>query len=46
MNDKTKVRIALAEAITKKLWVEGLITTEQCKQINQANTEAITEVDC
>ena len=46
MSDETKIRIAMAEAITKKLWVKGLITTEQCKEINQANTEAIAEADC
>ena len=34
MSDRTKVKIALAEAITTQLWVKGLITQKQREKIN------------
>ena len=34
MSDSTKVKIALAEAITKQLWVKGLITQKQRETID------------
>ena len=35
MSDRTKVKIALAEAITKQLWVKGLITQQQREIIDK-----------
>lgn len=41
MDDKTKVKIAFAEAITQTMWIKGLITTEQRDQINENNKKKL-----
>lgn len=46
MSDKQKVKIALAEAITKQLWVKGLITQKQREQIDQNTLRKLTEANC
>ncbi len=46
MNDKIKVKIALAEAITKQLWVKGLITQEQREKINKSSQKTLEKADC
>ena len=43
MSDTTKIKIALAEAITKQLWVRGLISRTQREQINKRNRESLTK---
>ena len=45
MSDGTKVRIALAEAITKQLWVKGLITQSQREQIDKTSREKLLKKD-
>ena len=35
MDDRTKLRIAMAEAIMQAMWVKGLITVEERDLINQ-----------
>ena len=40
MSDRTKVKIALAEAITT-LWVKGLITQKQREKINNISQKAL-----
>ncbi len=46
MSDKTKVRIALAEAITKQLWVKGLITQKQREKIDTMSRKTLSAADC
>ena len=41
MSDRTKVKIALAEAITTQLWVKGLITQKQREKINNISQKAL-----
>lgn len=41
MSDRTKVKIALAEAITTQLWVKGLITQKQREKINNSSQTAL-----
>ena len=41
MSDRTKVKIALAEAITTQLWVKGLITQKQREKINNSSQKAL-----
>lgn len=46
MSDRTKVKIALAEAITTQLWVKGLITQKQReKSITSARKPLERQVD-
>jgi len=46
MSDKTKVKIALAEAITKQLWVKGLITQKQREQIDKNSQMILSKPNC
>ena len=46
MSDKTKVKIALAEAITKQLWVKGLITQKQREIIDKHSQKTLAKADC
>ena len=46
MSDKQKVKIALAEAITKQLWVRGLITQKQREAIDKNSKKVLSELDC
>ncbi len=46
MSDKTKVKIALAEAITKQLWVKGLITQQQREKIDKNSQKTLAKADC
>lgn len=45
MGDKAKVKIALAEAITKQLWVKGLISQSQREQIDKMSRESLMKKD-
>ena len=46
MSDKQKVKIALAEAITKQLWVKGLITQQQREIIDKNSQKALAKPNC
>ena len=46
MSDKTKVKIALAEAITQQLWVKGLISQRQRDMINKNSKKKLSETNC
>ena len=46
MSDKTKVKIALAEAITKQLWVKGLITQKQRDEIDINSRKVLAKPNC
>lgn len=41
MSDKTKVKLAFAEAITQILWVKGFVSAKERDQINQQSEAAI-----
>ena len=41
MSDKTKVKLAFAEAITQILWVKGIVSAKERDQINQQSKAAI-----
>lgn len=43
MSDSTKVKIALAEAITTQLWVRGLISRKQREQIDNRSRENLVK---
>ena len=43
MSDTTKVKIALAEAITTQLWVRGLISRTQREQIDKRSRETLVK---
>lgn len=45
MSDNTKIKIALAEAITTQLWVRGLITRNQREQIDNRSREILVKKD-
>ena len=46
MSDKQKVKIALAEAITKQLWVKGLITQKQREIIDKNSKKVLSKPEC
>ena len=46
MSDKEKVKVALAEAITKQLWVKGLITQQQREQIDKNSRNRLAKAKC
>ena len=46
MSDKQKVKIALAEAITKQLWVKGLITLQQREIIDKNSQKILAKPNC
>ena len=46
MSDKQKVKIALAEAITKHLWVKGLITQQQREIIDKNSQKVLAKPNC
>ena len=47
MDYRTKLRIAMAEAIMQAMWAKGLITVEQRDEINQKNRESfMNEANC
>ena len=46
MSDKQKVKIALAEAITKPLWVKGLITQQQREIIDKNSQKVLSKPNC
>ena len=46
MSDKQKVKSALAEAITKQLWVKGLITQQQREIIDKNSQKVLAKPNC
>ena len=41
MSDRTKAKVAFAEAITQTLWVKGLITAKEREQITKKACEKL-----
>lgn len=46
MSDKSKVRIAFAEAILQQLWVEGLISQQERENIARRTAEGMKSGEC
>ena len=46
MNEKTKVKIAYADAIIERLWVEGLLTAKERSEVMANCHEKLQEGKC
>ena len=46
MSEKTKVKIAFAEAILQQLWVEGLIRQQERERIARRTAEGVKNGEC
>ena len=46
MSEKTKVKIAFAEALLQQLWVEGLISQQERERIAKRTAEGIRNGEC
>lgn len=46
MSEKTKVKIAFAEAILQQLWVEGLISQQERERIVRRTAEGVKNGEC
>lgn len=46
MKDKSKARIAFAEAVTQALWLKGLITLKERDQMNQNTAKKLVKSNC
>lgn len=46
MSNKAKTKQALAEAITKVLWAQGLITDEERQKIDRHTEETLQKANC
>ena len=46
MSDKSKVKIAFAEAIMQTLWIKGLITAKERDQIAKKTGEKLRKSNC
>ena len=46
MSEKTKVKIAFAEAILQQLWVEGLISQQERERIARRTVEGVKNGEC
>jgi len=46
MSEKTKVKIAFAEAILQQLWVEGLVSQQERERIEQRTAKGIRNGEC
>ena len=46
MSDRTKVKVAFAEAITQALWIKGLITVKERDQITKKSGEKLRKSNC
>lgn len=46
MSEKTKVKIAFAEAILQQLWVEGLISQQERERIARRIAEGVKNGEC
>lgn len=46
MGDRTKAKVAFAEAITQALWIKGLITAKERDQIAKKTGEKLRKSNC
>ena len=46
MSEKTRVKIAFAEAILQQLWVEGLISQQERERIARRAAEGVKNGEC
>ena len=46
MSDRTKVKIAFAEAIMQTLWIKGLINAKERDQIAKKTGEKLRKSNC
>jgi len=46
MSDRTKAKVAFAEAVMQTLWVKGLITTKERDQIAKKISEKLQKSNC
>lgn len=46
MSEKSKVKIAFAEAILQQLWVEGLVSQQERERIALRTAEGIKNGEC
>ena len=46
MSDRTKAKVAFAEAIMQTLWIKGLITAKERDQIFKKTGDKLRESNC
>ena len=46
MSEKTKVKIAYADAIIMAMWTKGLITLEERRKITEKAAQRLQAVNC
>lgn len=46
MSDRTKVKVAFAEAVLQTLWIKGLITAKERDQIAHITGEKLRKSNC
>ena len=46
MSDKTKAKVALADAIIMAMWTKGLITLEERRKITEKAAQRLQAVNC
>lgn len=46
MSDRTKAKVAFAEAIMQTLWIKGLITAKERDQIAKKSGEKLQKSNC
>jgi len=46
MSDRTKAKVAFAEAIMQTLWIKGLITAKERDQIVKKTSDKLRKSNC
>lgn len=46
MSDRTKAKVAFAEAIMQALWIKGLITAQERDQMTKKTSEKLRKSNC
>ena len=46
MSEKTKVKVALADAIIMAMWTKGLITLDERKKIAEKTAATLQKANC
>ncbi|MBR4870106.1 MAG: hypothetical protein IKU12_04935 [Oscillospiraceae bacterium] len=46
MSDRTKAKVAFAEAVLQTLWIKGMITAKERDQIAQKTGEKLRKSNC
>lgn len=46
MSDRTKIKVAFAEAIAQTMWVKGLITAKERDSISKKACEKLRKGNC